>query len=418
MMHGWENLRPEDEAAILRGIAEGDAFGGPYHVELDPIDRCNVSCFFCGSADLHQGGVLRWDKLGPIVEELIAGGLRSFRLAGGGEPLIYPDLAPLCERMAGAGVVLDNITTNGIQLHKWIDDLARLQITHVLFSLNYASRGDYGRFMQTAPEKLDIVVANIHLLHDRLVAEGRRADTQIHTQFFIHRSTVESIPGMVALAKMLPVDSVTFKAIGYIPEEEVILPEQLPRLRELIQHAADEIPLEINLPLDFALVGLQPHCTDVLERRYGDAPFSSYKKYEIEYCYIAWYSTTIQGNGDVHACCHLMPDSQIAPLGNVNQQSISDIWRGENYRQLRHELRTAMLMQAKTPFQQRRFRCTVPACWEHDQCPLSHMMATDDFYQRAHKQLQAVRQKPAMMAARFANRASRHVIEKAKPLLR
>ncbi|MGI8906705.1 MAG: radical SAM protein [Candidatus Sumerlaeaceae bacterium] len=418
MMHGWDNLRPGDEAAILRGIAEGGVHGGPYHVEIDPIDRCNVACFFCGSADLHQGGVLRWDKLSPIVEDLIDGGLRSFRLAGGGEPLIYPDLEPLCDRMARAGIVLDNITTNGIQLHRWLPSIAKLPITQILFSLNYATPEDYGRFMQTAPEKFENVISNIHLMHDHLVTEGRRDETQIQTQFFIHRSTVESIPGMVELAKKLPVDSVTFKAIGFIPDEEVIQQDQLPRLRELIQHAADEIANDIPLPLDFALAGLQPFCEDVLERRHNVPAGGRHVDHNIEYCYIAWYSTTIQGSGDVHACCHLMPAPEIEPLGNVNRQRISDIWRGENYTQLRHEMRTAMLMQAKTPFQQRRFRCTVPACWEHDQCPLSHMMASQDFYQRAHQQLQGLRRKPITLAARYANRASRHVIEKAKPLLK
>jgi MoaA/NifB/PqqE/SkfB family radical SAM enzyme len=387
-------------------------------VEIDPIDLCNVDCFFCGSAAMHQGGVVRWDKLSAVVDELIAGELRSFRLAGGGEPLIYPDLEPLCDRMATSGVVLDNITTNGLQLHKWLPSISRLRISRVLFSLNYATLEDYGRFMRTAPEKVNSVISNIHLLHDHLTREGRRAETQIDTQFFIHRSTVESIPGMVELAKTLPVDSVTFKAIGYIPDDELIQPEQLPRLRELIQHASDEISHDVALPLDFSLVGLQPFCEDVLERRHGLLAGGRHVNHAIEYCYIAWYSTTIQGNGDVHACCHLMPDPKIAPLGNVNHQPISKIWRGADYAQLRHEMRTAMLMQMKTPFQQRRFQCTVPACWEHDQCPLSYMMASDDFYRSAHQQLEQIRARPAIRAARFANRASRHLIETAKPLLR
>jgi molybdenum cofactor biosynthesis enzyme MoaA len=259
MGFGWECLRPEDEAAILNGIKDGQVYGGPYHVEIDPFDLCNVSCFFCGSAHLHQGGKLGWGALEPIVDNLIANDLRSFRMAGGGEPLIYPDLDPLCSRMASAGVTLDNLTTNGILLHKWMDTLLKCSINHVLVSLNYGSPSDYAKYMQTGPEKFDTVVRNIRLLNDRLEQAGLRERTEIHTQFFIHRSTVESIPGMVELGLSLPVNSITFRTIGEIPPEEYVGPEQIERLKELIRHMVTETAGRRWLELDFGLVGLQEY---------------------------------------------------------------------------------------------------------------------------------------------------------------
>ena len=50
---GWKHLTPSDKQAILRGIEDGVAYGGPYHVEIHPADRCNIDCFFCSTAALR-----------------------------------------------------------------------------------------------------------------------------------------------------------------------------------------------------------------------------------------------------------------------------------------------------------------------------------------------------------------------------
>ena len=36
---GWKYLTTEDKGAILRGVRDGVAYGGPYHVEIYPSDR-------------------------------------------------------------------------------------------------------------------------------------------------------------------------------------------------------------------------------------------------------------------------------------------------------------------------------------------------------------------------------------------
>ena len=42
-----------DKAKIVKGITDGRGYGGPYHVELQPSDACNIGCFFCATRRHH-----------------------------------------------------------------------------------------------------------------------------------------------------------------------------------------------------------------------------------------------------------------------------------------------------------------------------------------------------------------------------
>src|SRR3954471_13398141 len=81
---GWKYLTAEDKANIVRGIRDGVAYGGPYHVEIHPADRCNIECFFCSTAALGGADELPLSRLEELIGELKTAGTRSIRLAGGG----------------------------------------------------------------------------------------------------------------------------------------------------------------------------------------------------------------------------------------------------------------------------------------------------------------------------------------------
>ena len=46
MFHGWQHLTSEDRELILRGITDGVVYGGPFHMELDWVDRCKRPLLF------------------------------------------------------------------------------------------------------------------------------------------------------------------------------------------------------------------------------------------------------------------------------------------------------------------------------------------------------------------------------------
>jgi hypothetical protein len=102
-------------------------------------------------------------------------------------------------------------------------------------------------------------------------------------------------------------------------------------------------------------------------------------------------------------------------LGNVNHHSLLEIWRGPEYKQIRWEMRTAMLMEGDLgSLQTRNYRCTVPGCWKHYDCPLSYSMATNEFYERAHENMEELRGLAQTRASRFFNRTAR-MLKSLKP---
>ena len=61
----------------LRGIRDGVAYGGPYHVEIYPADRCNIDCFFCSTAEIRAGNfALSRERLTALFDEMQALGVR------------------------------------------------------------------------------------------------------------------------------------------------------------------------------------------------------------------------------------------------------------------------------------------------------------------------------------------------------
>src|SRR5260370_42403251 len=90
--YGWSLVEKERKREIIAAIAAGDATAGPTHAELDLTDRCNVACYFCNQQDVRTPQQLPLEKVFLLLDELVAGGLPSLRISGGGDPLPPPDL--------------------------------------------------------------------------------------------------------------------------------------------------------------------------------------------------------------------------------------------------------------------------------------------------------------------------------------
>jgi MoaA/NifB/PqqE/SkfB family radical SAM enzyme len=431
MKHGWKHLRPEDRETILEGIQAGRALGGPYHVELDPIDVCNADCFFCNSVEFRMGDILRWDALEPILDQLVEGGLRSFRFAGGGEPLIYPDIHQLSDYMSKAGVALENVTTNGIKLDdERLGALLPLGPTDYHVSINYVSPEQYARFMRTPANRFDWVVEGIERLDRRLLEAGQRKGANIHLQFFVHRSTIDDIPAMIELGEKLPCDSVSLRSVGDCEETELLTEADYEPLKAKLEEAVELARDRIWLIMTLGHMGLDEYCQQLMDKLYGeeDAATSSNGAAEsdadaalqqaIEYCYIGWYSMTIQGTGAVHPCCFLMPDKEIPEFGNLREQSVQGVWHGAWYERFRWEMRQVMLYETQLPFQHRRFKCTQPFCWKNSSCPLANDMADVAFYDAAHERLERVRRRPGQTALNLGNHALRQLIDSTRSLVK
>jgi GTP 3',8-cyclase len=97
-------------------------------------DQCNLRCLYCmpvNSSFMDDRNFLSPDELVSIVTELQERGLVEVRLTGG-EPLVRRNFREIIQRLSLLNLKKLSLTTNGILLDEYFDDLKASRI----FSLN------------------------------------------------------------------------------------------------------------------------------------------------------------------------------------------------------------------------------------------------------------------------------------------
>jgi sulfatase maturation enzyme AslB (radical SAM superfamily) len=84
-------------------------------ISIELTNRCAKACWFCYNHSLPEGGT-RWaaDEVVGFVRDCADNGVKAVSF-GGGEPLQYPGLFEILERLDGT--LFRSLTTNGLLLH-------------------------------------------------------------------------------------------------------------------------------------------------------------------------------------------------------------------------------------------------------------------------------------------------------------
>lgn len=366
---GWKYLTESDKDAILRGVRDGVAYGGPYHVEIHPADRCNIDCFFCSTATLRGTDEVSLTRLEELIGELKQAGTRSIRLSGGGEPLFHRKSKEFLRTIAASGIPIENLTTNAVLLGEEISEILLTPgaCDQITVSLNTGDPRTYATMMQTTERNFDRVVANVK----RFVAERKKRGQQtpkVNLQFLVWRDNYKSIPQMYELARDVDADTILFNGLSFLKPEQKMIAEETAEMMRLYEQVVriDEYrrissiesyeqniqPMlaEMNARLDAERRKRNPvaRLAHLVMRRdlttrekiTHRRKIASLRRLERETkdldepCLIGWHSMLIRVSGIVAPCCIL----QGSPLGNIYKQPLHDVWYGEEYARFRTEL--------------------------------------------------------------------------------
>jgi len=110
------------------------------YLRISVTDRCNLRCTYCmpeeGIDLMAHEDMLSFEQIINFVEEAVKTGITKVRLTGG-EPLVRKGIVELVERIANVKGLEDlALTTNGILLEKYADDLAKAGLKRVNISLD------------------------------------------------------------------------------------------------------------------------------------------------------------------------------------------------------------------------------------------------------------------------------------------
>jgi len=283
------------------------------------------------------------------------------RLSGGGDPLFHREINDVLAHLAKRGIVVDNLTTNGVALnHEIAGYLVNNNAREVIFSLNAVDAADYARMMKVKPALFDKVITAIKTLVE---VRGDSIYPSIVTQFLLDRSNLSRLVEMYDLGRSLGVDRVAVNAVLEIPRERIdrellLRPKDAelaePYIEEVLRKDADIGLLQI----DFAVFSWNTMMTRVRER-VGTQPTNMFPtapsfRDRNDGCFFAWYTAAVTGNGDIRPCCLLLnPD--VPPLGNIHEKPISEHWRGPAFQKMRSEMREVLLRGGKIEYNPKNF---------------------------------------------------------------
>lgn len=110
------------------------------YLRVSITDRCNLRCIYCmpeeGIRLMDHADILSYEDILDVIREGIAFGITKVRITGG-EPLVRKGVVRLVEMIAQLEGISDfGMTTNGILLEQFADDLAKAGLHRVNISLD------------------------------------------------------------------------------------------------------------------------------------------------------------------------------------------------------------------------------------------------------------------------------------------
>ncbi len=138
-----------------------DRFGRKInYLRISVTDRCNQRCYYCmpksGITLIKHEEILSYEEILKITTELVEMGIDKVRLTGG-EPLVRRGIVSLVAMLSGIEGIKDlSMTTNGVLLSEYAEDLKKNGIGRINVSLDSINPGTYKKITNT--DRLDDVL--------------------------------------------------------------------------------------------------------------------------------------------------------------------------------------------------------------------------------------------------------------------
>ena len=198
-------------ACTKRSVSDHPCFYGSAkarwgRVHLPVAPHCNIQCNFCNRlydcANESRPGVTRWiiepgdalDYLNPLFRR--RSDISVVGIAGPGDPLCEPERTLEAVRAVHSAYpdLLLCLSTNGLNVSDYVDDLADAGVTHVTVTVNAVDPG-IGQQIYSWVRMKNIVYRGIEAARI-LLARQREAITRLKARDFIVKINSVIVPGV------------------------------------------------------------------------------------------------------------------------------------------------------------------------------------------------------------------------------
>ncbi len=272
---------------IARARLRGRPF--PLYVGLAVTSRCNLRCSFCyGVYYDNEIPDIPLNDLLQLIDHLGSRGTAYLNIAGG-EPLMRKDIGSIIRRCISGGMVT-SLTTNGVLIDRYLEELALLDFVCVSVDGDQAS---HDRVRGTGTHK--IIMRNIGLLRARGVP--------VQVTCLLNRYNRGNLRWIFQAGREMG-----FTVKLHIPNEETELGPTNPdvavtdedirqALRDVLRWQGEGLPVDFSsTTYKYALDWPRSHWQPIFYRR-EDFPTPPWP------CYSGRYWCQIDADGKVYPCC-------------------------------------------------------------------------------------------------------------------
>lgn len=324
----------------VMGVLDGRvAFVGPHTVQFDPTDTCPNDCIacWCRSPLLldklmpmeEQRQRLSIEKLEDVLDDLVKMGTKEIYIAGGGEPMAYPHILPLCESIKRRGMIC-NINTSFINVDRYTArELAKMRVDFMTVSVWAGSPETY---VLTHPSKTEEAFWD---LKDALTYLNEVKDVMpyIKTYHVLSNLNFHEIKQMVDFGIETKSESVEFTLVDTMPDRTdslLLTKEQQQWLYEEAQRIYQWIVV------DEKESRIQLYMWDQFLRRISDhnTTEGNHDKNIVDSmpCTVGWQFARVLANGNINSCLK----SHRIPTGSLHETGFTDLWTNEKQEEFRH----------------------------------------------------------------------------------
>lgn len=319
--------------SLLRQVQQGEPPTALRSLKLKIISNCNLRCEMCNYWRIAKQQ-LDLETIRRTLDHAVALGCLKVHLSGG-EVSLHHDLPAAIEHGASLGLRM-NLTTNGVLVDKsrardWIGRGLRaacLSLDGSKTKTHDRIRGVPGAYRRTVRAIRTLIRENARL--------GGKLQVRINN--VLSDRNLDELPALIRLGGELGVADVLPMPIDGKRSARPS-PAEIARFNAEISPQVAELRRQFKMPLDAARIypfGRTPD--EIASSANGKYGFGHYEQH---LCYAPYLHAFVSHTGDVFACC--MTRERMPSLGNVRNETLTDIFLGPKYQQFRREMNVSRL---------------------------------------------------------------------------
>jgi radical SAM protein with 4Fe4S-binding SPASM domain len=329
---------PSAYAFIAHDLRGEQATTQPRVVFIEVTNHCNLLCKTCPRTftSYENPQTLSWENFLRIVEQFPD--MQRAVLHGIGEPLMNRDLARMIEYLTARNITVLFNTNATLLTEDWARQLIASGLDELRVSMDAVNPQSYAH-IRGAP-LFDKIIQNLQRfieIQRELGASKPRASIWMTGM----RENISELPDLVRLAARVGVREVYLQRMVYyldhvtppgLMSEEHTLYNDFDSQVEAVLADAEKIANELGVSLR-ASGATDPRQSFERTHDGGVRPWAE--------CLRPWSTAYVTANGNCLPCCispFATQDYESLKMGNLFQQSFTEIWNAEKYRAWRKEL--------------------------------------------------------------------------------